>query len=163
MENNDMLKKGSGCMTIVGNAASLAFLNLFVVAMAAGTAWFGWRGYTLSTNGETTMAQVISMTESDDGEGGCCVYSPVFGYTVNGRSYSFESLNASYPPAYKVGDEEEIIYNVDDPSDAAVNSFGELWLVATLLGSATIVMAVVLNWMGIAKIRRGEPILESDD
>lgn len=162
MDTKNALEKGSGCMTILGNAASLALLNLFVVAMAAGTAWFGWRGYTLSTHGETTMAQVISMTESDDGEGGCCVYSPVFGYTVNGRSYSFESLNASYPPAYKVGDEEEIIYNVDDPNDAAVNSFGELWLVATLLGSATVVLAVVLNWVGIAKIRKGEPIFTSD-
>lgn len=54
-------------------------------------------------------------------------------------------MNASYPPAYRVGYETEVIYNVDDPSDAAVNSFGELWLVATLLGAATVLVAVILG------------------
>jgi hypothetical protein len=147
---------------MAGNLISLLLLNLFVVAMAAGAAWFGWRGYTLSSNGETTMAHVVSLTESDDGEGGCCVYSPVFEYTVNGRGYSFESMNASYPPAYQVGDETEIIYNVDDPSDAAVNSFSELWLVATLLGAATVVVAVLLNWFALGRMRRGEAIFDSD-
>lgn len=163
MTSKSASQSSPGCLGIAGNFISLLLINLFVVAMAAGAGWFGWRGYTLSSNGETTTARVVSLTESSDGEGGCCVYSPVFEYSVNGRSYSFESMNASYPPAYRVGDETEIIYNVDNPSDAAVNSFGELWLVATILGAATVVVAVVLNWFAIGKIRRGEAIFESDD
>lgn len=153
---------GSGCRGVVGNVLLLVLLNLAVVAMAAGTLWFGWRGYTLTTQGGTANAQVIELAESSDGEGGCCVYSPVFEYTVNGQRYQFESLNASSPPAYRVGQQVEIRYNLKDPSDAAVNSFGELWLVASLLCPATIVLAIVVNVIGFVRIRNGQAILDED-
>ncbi|MBX3049267.1 MAG: hypothetical protein KIT46_03070 [Anaerolineales bacterium] len=71
--------------SLLGNLLLLALFNLIVVAMAAGTLFFGWRGYTLTTNGDTTMARVVALSESTDGDGDCCVYSPVFEYTVNGR------------------------------------------------------------------------------
>lgn len=148
--------------SFLGNLLSLLLMNLIVLAMAAGTLWFGWRGYTLTTNGETTTGRVIELSESTDGEGACCVYSPVFEYTVNSRRYTFESLNASDPPAYRVGQEVEVIYNVDDPNDAAVNSFGELWMVASILCGTTLILAVVLNGLAISRMRSGRSILEED-
>lgn len=148
--------------SLLGNLLLLALFNLIVVAMAAGTLFFGWRGYTLTSNGDTTMARVVALSESTDGDGDCCVYSPVFEYTVNGRRHTFESLNASNPPAYRVGQEVEVIYNVDNPSDAAVNSFFDLWMVAATLCGATLILFVVLNGVAIYKMRSGRPLLEAD-
>lgn len=148
--------------SMLGNLLLLALFNLMVVAMVIGGAWFGWRGYTLTTNGETTMARVIELSASSD-EDGCCVYSPVFEYTVNGRRYSFESMNASDPPAYRVGQEAEIIYNVSNPSDAAVNSFSELWMVSAMLCGTALILFVVLNGFAISRMRSGRPLFESDN
>ncbi|MCW5876694.1 MAG: DUF3592 domain-containing protein [Anaerolineales bacterium] len=148
--------------SLLGNLLLLALFNLMVVAMAAGALWFGWPSYTITSNGETTMARVIALSESTDGDGDCCVYSPVFEYTVNGRRHTFESLNSSNPPAYRVGQEVEVIYNINNPSDAAVNSFSELWLVATMLCGAAIVLAVVLNGLAFVRMRSGRPVFDSD-
>lgn len=151
-----------GCRGLLGNFILLALLNLAVVAMAAATLWFGWRGYTMTTTGEKTIAQVVRLAESTDSEGSCCVYSPVFEYTVAGRRHSFESMNASSPPSYRVGQQVEILYNPEDPDDAVVNSFGELWLVATLLCPATLVVALVVNLIGFTRIRSGQAILSEE-
>jgi hypothetical protein len=155
--------KRGGFLGSLTGAFQLALLNLFVIAMAAGTIWFGWRGYTLTTNGAEAVGTVVEMTEEEDGEGGCCVYSPVIEFQANGRTYSFESRNASDPPSYQVGQQVEVIYKRGDPSDAAINSFAELWLVAAILCPATLLVGVVLNFIGFKKLMAGEPIWDSDE
>lgn len=140
--------------SLFSNLLLLVLFNLIVLGMAAGTLFFGWRGYTITSNGETTTARVVELSEFSD-EDGCCVYSPVFEYTVNGRRHTFEGLNASDPPAYRVGQEVEIIYNVNNPNEAAVNSFSELWLVASVLCGSTLILAVVLNGLVFARMRGG--------
>lgn len=152
----------SGVLGAFNNLWQLVLINLIVVAMAAGTIWFGWRGYTLTSTGGETTGRVVSLEESSDGEGGCCVYSPVIEYEANGSTYSFESMNASSPPVYAVGQRVEIVYNSDNPSDAAINSWYELWLVPSLLCPATVLLAVILNLVAFNKIRNGEPIWDSD-
>lgn len=154
--------KRGGFLGSLTGAFQLALLNLIVVGMAAGTIWFGWRGYTLTANGADAQGTVVAMTEEEDGDGGCCVYSPVVEFQANGRTYSFESMNASDPPSYQVGQQVEVIYTLGDPSNAAINSFSELWLVAALLCPSTIVVGVVLNWFGFKKLMSGEPMFEDD-
>ncbi|MBX3049266.1 MAG: hypothetical protein KIT46_03065 [Anaerolineales bacterium] len=61
-----------------------------------------------------------------------------------------------------MGQEVEVIYNVDNPSDAAVNSFFDLWMVAATLCGATLILFVVLNGVAIHKMRSGRPLLEAD-
>ncbi|MCW5876693.1 MAG: DUF3592 domain-containing protein [Anaerolineales bacterium] len=129
---------GFGCLL-------LGALNLMVVGMLAATVFFGWRSYRLYTGGERTIAHVVRMVSSSDSEGDCCVYSPVFEYTVEGQQYGFESRNASSPPAYQVGQQVEILYNPEDPNDAVVNSFFEMWLVTALLCPSTLFTAVAVN------------------
>jgi hypothetical protein len=131
--------------------------------MAAGTIWFGWRGFQLTSDGSKTQGTVVHMEESTDGDGACCVYSPVVEYQAAGRTYTFDSMNASDPPRFKVGDQVNIVYSNADPSNAEIDSWFDLWLVPSLLCPATILVAVLLNWLAISKIRKGEPIWDSDD
>ena len=148
--------------TILQNLGTIALFNLFVLGMAALTFWFGSQAYQVSKNGETTTGTVTELAESST-EDGCCVYSPIVEYVVGGRKFSFDSMNASDPPSYRVGQQVEVIYNRATPSKGAINSWTELWLVPVILGMTTLILAVVLNLIAINKIRKGEPVWESDD
>jgi len=147
---------------ILQNLGSFVLFNLFVLGMAALTFWFGNQSYQISKNGETTTGIVTGLAESPS-EDSCCVYSPVVEYMVAGRTYTFESSNASDPPSYRVGQEVEVIYNRSSPSTGAINSWSELWLVPVILGLTTLILAVILNLIAINKIKKGEPVWESDD
>jgi len=154
--------EGSARGKTLRNFGTIALFNLFVLGMAALTFWFGNKAYQVSKNGETTMGIVTELAESST-EDGCCVYSPILEYTVDDQKYTFESLNASDPPSYRVGQQVEVIYNQTTPSKGAINSWSELWLVPVILGLATLFLGVVLNGYAIFKIRKGEPVWDSDD
>lgn len=152
-----------GFMNTLRNLGVLLLVNAFIAIMVALTLWFGWRGVRLTTQGESTIGRVVEMEESSDGEGGCCVYSPIVEFSANGRPVRFESGNASSPPAYRVGQEVKVLYNPQDPSDASINSFYELWLVPAILAPVDVLLFVILNWVAIAKMRSGRPIFEDSD
>lgn len=147
-------------MNTLRNIGILLLVNAFVALMVAGTLWFGWRGVRLTTQGESTTGQVIELEESSDGDGGCCVYSPIIEFTTpEGRTVRFEGSNASDPPAYRLGQEVAVLYNPQDPDDSAINSFYELWLMPAILLPVDLMLFVVLNWVAISNIRRGQPAL----
>ncbi|HRN50407.1 MAG TPA: DUF3592 domain-containing protein [Anaerolineales bacterium] len=150
-------------MTLLRNIGFLLLANLLVVAMAAGTIWLGWRGYELSTRGESTIGRVVALEESSDGDGGCCVYSPVIEFNANGNPVRFEGGNASDPPAYRVGQEVEVLYLPEDPSKAAINSFYELWMVTVILAPVTFILFIVLNWVAIARMRNGQAVMDNHE
>jgi hypothetical protein len=77
-------------------------LNLFFAGFCLWGVYAAYTGWQLQTRGERTTGTVIRMEESSTSEGGCCVYSPVIEFDVNGQAYSFEGGNASYPPEYEV-------------------------------------------------------------
>ncbi|MCW5887451.1 MAG: DUF3592 domain-containing protein [Anaerolineales bacterium] len=141
-------------MNILRNAGTLLLVNLFVLIMVAVTLWLGARAYRLSTDGERTTGRVVSLVESGDGEGGCCVYSPLVEFSMNGRPMRFEGGNASSPPAYRVGQQVNVVYNPTKPDEASIHSFYEMWLVPTILGITDVILFVVLNWIFIAQMRR---------
>jgi hypothetical protein len=148
--------------TILGNLGTIILFNLVILGMAALTFWLGNKAYQFSNNGETTTGTVTELAESTT-EDGCCVYSPVVEYMVDGQKYTFESMNASDPPSYRIGQQIEVIYNQASPSKGAINSWTELWLVPGILGLTTLILGVVLNWIAIAKISKGESVLKFDD
>jgi hypothetical protein len=79
-----------GCWTI--------FFNLFFAGFCLWGVYAAYTGWQLQTQGERTTGTVIEMEESSSVEGGCCVYSPVVEFQVNGQSYTFDGSNASDPP-----------------------------------------------------------------
>jgi hypothetical protein len=139
-------------LRIVRNSFWVAFFNLMAVVMAAAAIFIGWRSFDLTVNGGRTEGVVIELVGSD-------TYSPIFEYEVDGRTYSFESMNSSSPPAFDVGEEVEIFYDKDDPSRAEVNKFLDLWLVPLMLGPASLILGLVINIVYFYKLRRGEEFM----
>lgn len=139
-----------GCITILA--------NLFFAGFCLWGVYAGYVSWRLEQGGERTTGNVVQLEESDSGEGGCCVYSPVIEFIAGGQTYSFESDNASDPPAYDVGQEVPVLYDPANPETAQINSFFERWVFPIIIIPAMIFAALILNFFMIRSWRRGEYI-----
>ena len=139
-----------GCMTI--------FFNLFFAGFCLWGVYAGSISWKLDQEGETTLGKVVRLEESDNSDGGCCVYSPVIEFEANGQTYSFEGGNASSPPAYDVGEDVKVIYHPSDPNTAQINKWTERWLFPILIIPAMLIGDLILNFFMIRSFWRNDPI-----
>lgn len=139
-----------GCWTI--------FFNLFFAGFCLWGVYAAYTGWQLQTRGVTTTGTVVRLDERNSSEGGCCTYVPVVDFQVSGNVYTFEGDNASYPPAYEVGEAVQVRYDPTNPNTAQIDSFFERWIFPIIIIPAMIVAAVILNFYMIRAWRRGEGI-----
>lgn len=152
-------KVGSGLNKLyIG--CSLVVANLFFCAFCAWGVYAAYNSWTLEQNGQTTTGIVIDLEESSTNEGGCCVYSPVIEFQVNGQTYTFEGDNASDPPAYRVGETVPVLYDPADPNTAQINKWGERWLMPIILIPAMLFAALLTTFFLIRAWRRNETVFE---
>jgi hypothetical protein len=114
---------GVGTVLLVGAAVAAAFTARFIV------------------NAERTEGTVIDLSRSEDSEGSV-TYNPVVEFTVDGRSIQFTSSSGSSSPP-SVGDRVEVLYDPDDPSDARLSGFLDLWFFPLVAGALALVCGVV--------------------
>lgn len=136
----------------------LIFGNLFLAGFCLWGLYAGYISWQLENEGKTTTGTVVRLEESDSSEGGCCVYSPVVEFNVNGQTYSFESDNASEPPAYDVGEEVNVIYHPNDPNTAQINKWSERWLFPIIIIPAMLITALILNFFLIRSFWRNDAV-----
>jgi len=151
----------------VGNVANrvqigcwIIFANLFFAGFCLWGAYAGYTSWKLEQNGEVTTGSVVRLEESDSSDGGCCVYSPVIEFVANGETYSFESNNASDPPAYDVGEEVSILYDPADPDTAQINKWSERWLFPIIIIPVMLLTDLVLNFFLIRSFWRNDVIMD---
>jgi hypothetical protein len=142
-----------GCTMVLTNLCFLAFCLWGVYA--------GYNSWSLGRDGQTATGTVIKLAESSDGEGGCCVYSPVVEFQANGQTYTFESDNASNPPAYEVGESVSVIYNPADPATAQIDKWSERWLMPIILIPAMLFAMLITTIFSIRAWRRDEDVISN--
>jgi hypothetical protein len=80
-------------------------------------------------------------TSTSSGSG---IYHPVVAYiTSAGERRTFRSLIGSSPPAYRVGETVDVLYDRTNPADARIASFWSLWFVQIVFGVVGSVLALV--------------------
>ena len=80
-------------------------------------------------------------TSNSSGSG---TYHPIVAYTTGtGERRTFRSLIGSSPPAYRVGETVEVLYDRTNPPDARIASFWSLWFVQIIFGVVGSVLALV--------------------
>jgi hypothetical protein len=84
----------------------------------------------------------------------------VVDFKVNEQVYTFEGDNASYPPAYQVGEQVNVRYDPLNPNTAQIDSFFERWIFPITIIPAMILAAAILNFFMIRSWRRGAYIGE---
>ena len=156
---NTAEKVGSGLNKLYIGCAVI-FANLFFAAFCLWGVYALFTAYKLETSGSTTTGTVIEMEESSTSEGGCCVYSPVIEFQVNGQTYTFDGGNASNPPAYRVGETVPVIYDPNDPDTAQINKWSERWLFPLIIIPAMLFAALLTTFFLVRAWRRNESIIE---
>ena len=134
----------------------LVFANLFLGGFCLWGLYAGYVSWRLEQNGERTTGRVARLEESSDSDGGCCVYSPVVEFTVNGQPYSFDCDTASYPPAYQVGEEVRVLYDPASPDTAQIDKWSERWLMPLILVPAMLFTALLLNFFLLRSFIRND-------
>jgi hypothetical protein len=150
--------KAAGAVNRLQIGCWVIFANLFFAGFCLWGAYAAYTSWTLDKEGEITTGRVVRLEESSDSDGGCCVYSPVIEFTVNDQTYSFEGDNASYPPAYDVGEEVNVIYHPGDPNTAQINKWTERWLLPIILIPAMIFTALLVNFFLIRSFWRNDSL-----
>lgn len=103
--------------------------------------WFGYTSYKFYSTGVEVEGTVVRLAVVSDADG--TSYSPVFRYTVDGREYEYESINAADPPTHSVGDVQTLLVDPEDPGRARANSFFELWLLPAILLPTAVFMLLL--------------------
>lgn len=155
------VEKAAGAANRLWNGCIIIFANLFLAGFCLWGAYAGYISWKLEQEGVTTTGTVIRLEESSSSDGSCCVYSPVIEFTANNdRNYSFESGNASYPPAYDVGEQVNVLYDPSDPDTAQINKWTERWLFPIIIIPVMILTALILNIVLIRAFWRNDVIAE---
>lgn len=151
------VEKAAGVANRLYLGCSILFANLFFAGFCLWGAYTAYTSWTLEQNGTVTTGIVVEMEESSDGDGGCCVYSPIIEFSADGQTYSFEGGTASDPPQYVVGEEVSILYDPANPGTAQINKWTERWLMPVILIPAMLFGALIVNFFLIRAFWRNTP------
>ncbi len=130
-------KPGSG-----GNWWWILMLHVTWIILLAIGVLYGLSSWKFARQGEEVPATVIELAESHSSDSGT-TYSPVFQYRVDGRTYTYESINSSDPPSHRVGEQVTLLVDPDDPERARENSFWELWLLPVIMCPIALMTALI--------------------
>jgi len=114
---------------------------------------FIYRNYEFLGAASRTKGVIIDLSWKRDKEGWEMAY-PVFQFIDEKTDQVFvvESTRGSKPPAYSVGQEVFILYDPENPHNARIESFLDMWLGAvlfTLLGSIFLLVGVMPHGLDI--------------
>jgi len=152
-------EKAAGAVNRLQIGCWIIAANLFLGGFCLWGAYAGYVSWKLENEGVTTTGTVVRLEESDTNDGGCCVYSPVIEFMTDGdQVFSFEGDNASYPPAYEVGEDVSVLYDPKDPETAQINKWTERWLFPIIIIPAMLLTALILNVVLLRQLWRNDPI-----
>lgn len=105
---------------------------------------FSFVSNTLSTISKSTKTtgEVIGLVGSDTKK------SVIRFSTPDGGVYTLESSVSSNPPQHRVGDKVSVLYQTDNPGDAKLNSFLDLWFASIITG----ILAISFSGIGFGML-----------
>ena len=113
--------KKSTAGVVIGCLFALIGLGVLIFACS-----LGYESWQKAENGVTVQGKVVSLKRecSSGRRSSGTTYYPVFRFTAqDGKEYRVEHNQGSNPPAWKKGEEVELIYLPDDPQSAVPNTF----------------------------------------
>lgn len=108
----------------------LGFVAFIMVTLAL---FFLFRTRSFISKSRQTRGTVTQMVYESGTEGGG--YLPIFRFrTLDGQEIEAKSNLATNPPQFKVGQVIDVLYDPDNPSQARIKKWHNLYFVPTLLG-----------------------------
>jgi hypothetical protein len=125
-----------------------AFLAVGVALLLVGTVLLV-RKVQFVTSAERATGTVIDVSREADSDGEVTFYPVVAFTTADGSRIQFKSSTGSSPASHSTGDRVEVLYDSDDPSDAELSGFVDLWLgpgIFLLLGVGFAAVPLLIFW-----------------
>lgn len=67
--------------------------------------------------------------------------APVIEFTAkDGEIITYQDKIATYPPEFSIGDQVNVLYDKDDPHNATISSFTQMWLMTLILTGSGILI-----------------------
>ncbi len=126
---------------------ALVFMGVGVLMFLGGLYLF-YDAVAFAQRAESAVGEVINVEQhtSRDSEGDLSItYTPTFRYTdATGQVREGAPSMSSSEYDYGIGEQEDILYDPDDPTDVRVDSFWSLYLMAIML----VIFGVVFGGAG---------------
>jgi hypothetical protein len=101
-------------------------------AIAVGAGFAAYTGIFLLRS-VATKGTIVRLEPVPDEENGGVNYAPVFSFrSEDGQIHTIQSGVASSPPGFDEGDVVRVLYVKSNPDSAKIDSFLQLWSVATI-------------------------------
>lgn len=97
------------------------------------------------------QATVKALEKEESSSNGGETWRPIFSLSVEGKEYSISSSSSSNPPAYRVGEQVEMLYPSENPAEAVTNTFAGLYVLpCVILGLAAMESVLALAFFLIS-------------
>jgi hypothetical protein len=103
------------------------FLAIGVLALVWGAVELTRTAHFVRTS-EHATGTVVDVSRETDSDGDEFFYPVVRFTTADGEQIEFKSDSGSNPASHSTGDEVDVLYDPDDPRDAQLSGFFDLWL-----------------------------------
>lgn len=128
----------------------LAGMGAIFLAIGVGV---GISNVRFASNAKRADGVVVELVWSHSGKGGSSA-APMVRFEVDGKPFTFRGGVSSRPPSYDVGEKVRVLYDPEDPSNAKIDGFWELYLlpfIFTLLGGLELLAVGI--WVAIDRRR----------
>lgn len=117
----------------------------------------GLKSWRTTSNLQQTEATVVEFSSNGD------LQAPIVEFRANGRTYKATSgsfVNSSF--SYSKGDKVDVYYDPQNPEDATVGSFGEMWGLPLGFVGMGFMGTTVFGWVfrRVGRLKRAEGSLD---
>jgi hypothetical protein len=102
--------------------------------------------------GQTTEGIVVKIAKRPSSRG--TMYAPVVGYIVHSEEYLVSSSASSSWNTYRVGDAVPVLYFANDPEQAAIGDFQQLYLFPCIFGVPGLALTIGGLGFGFYVVRK---------
>lgn len=93
-----------------------------------------WERRDTWNRGQATVTELEKVESSANGGE---TWRPIFSLRAEGKEYNIRSSSSSNPPAYRIGEQVEMLYPAENPAAAVTNTFAGLYVLpCVVLGMA---------------------------
>ena len=103
-------------------------------------------------SGQPTEGIIVKVASRPGPKG--TMYTPVVAYIVDSEEYIVSSSTSSSWNSYHVGEAVPVLYFADDPEQAVIGDFQQLYLLPCVFGVPGLVLTIVGLGCGIVVVRR---------
>ena len=141
-------------MPYIRSKFGIVLISMLFLIVGLGAVFFSYISFTgsqkfikTSISADGTVTDIVQQTNTSDTNGRTTIsytYAPKISFTASdGKTYTFISSTSSNPSPYHDEETIKILYDPQNPYNAQINSFFDLWGLSIILGGLGVVFGII--------------------